>query len=165
MTTKRAADAVYARVQPDGSFVAADQISRNILRRKKITRNSLVRLVVSKPRDYGRWKKAHQLGTFIALNIEEFARFTLESGRVDSHGALKHLQVLSGVECDEARITISTNEEILMRTPLSLAFDEMDETRFQAAYAGFCQYVINRWWPDMDEFQIEQAASLIGLSS
>lgn len=165
MTVKRAADSVYARVTDDGMFYPADQISRAILRRKKITRGSLVRLVVSKPRDYGQWKKAHQLGTFVATHLEAFDSFQREDGKVDSHGALKHLQLISGVECDEARITTPGGEELLARTPRSLAFDEMDEGQFQAAYAGFCQYLIRQFWPDMTEWQIEAAACLVGLSS
>jgi hypothetical protein len=162
---KRAADSVYARVTNDGMFYPADQMSRDILRRKRITRGSLVRLVVSKPRDYGQWKKAHQLGTFIAINLEAFDRFQGEDGKVNSHGALKHLQFLSGVECDEAHISTPNGEKLLARTARSLAYDEMDEGEFQAAYAGFCQYLIRQFWPDMVERQIEEAASLVGLSS
>jgi hypothetical protein len=162
---KRAANAIYARVTADGSFVPADQLSRNILRRKKIRRGDIVRLVASKPRDYGQWKKAHELGTFIANNIDEFERFATDDGKIDSHGALKHLQALSGIECDESRVILEDNSVALIRTPRTLAFDEMEEGEFQAAYAGFCQYIINRWWPSMTAAQIEHAASLVGMAA
>lgn len=162
---KRAADSVYAVVTPDGMFMPADQISRDILRRKKFRRGDQVRLAVSKPRNYQQWKKAHQLGTFVAQNLEAFERFTAEDGKTDSHGALKYLQFLSGIECDETRVTTPSGEEMLARTPRSLAFDEMDEGQYQNAYAGFCQYLVTTFWPSMDESQIEQAAGLVGHSA
>jgi hypothetical protein len=163
-TTKAKKQHVYARVRADGALVMADQFSEAEMRRRKIRRGDLIRLVVSKKRDYTQWKKAHQLGTCIADNIDEFFRFQLENGKADSHGALKHLQRLSGVECDDMEMEIPGIGKMLIRQPRSLAFDEMEEGEFQAAYAGFCQYLINRWWTDMDQAGIEQMASLVGLS-
>jgi len=162
---KRSADAVYARVTDAGTFEPADQVSRDILRRKRLHRGDEVRLVVMKPRNYQQWKKAHQLGTFIAQNLDAFERFQMENGRTDSHGALKHLQFLSGVECEEAEIQLPDGRFVMARMPITLAFDEMDEGRFQAAYAGFCQYIIDTWWSDMDQHQIEDAATLVGLAA
>lgn len=165
MSTKRSADSVYARVTEAGAFEPADQISRDILRRKRLRRGDQVRLVVMKPRNYPQWKKAHQLGTFITQNLEPFSRFQMENGRTDSHGALKHLQFLSGIECEETMVTLPDGMEVLARTPISLAYDEMDEGRFQSAYAGFCQYLIDTWWSGMDRFEIEEAATLVGLAA
>lgn len=165
MSSKRSADSVYARVTEAGMFEPADQTSRDILRRKRLRKGDQVRLVVMKPRNYQQWKKSHQLGTFIAQNLEAFERFQMENGRTDSHGALKHLQFLSGVECEETMVTLPDGTEVLARTPISLAYDEMDEGRFQSAYAGFAQYIINTWWSGMDAQQIEDAATLVGLAA
>jgi hypothetical protein len=162
---KRSEGAIYARVTDAGTFEPSDQVSRDILRKKRLRRGDHVRLVVMKPRNQQQWKKAHALGTFIAQNLEPFGRFQMEDGRTDSHGALKHLQFLSGVECEETMVTLPNGTEVLARAPITLAFDEMDEGRFQAAYAGFCQYLINTWWSDMDERQIENAATLVGLAA
>lgn len=162
---KRPPDAVYARVTESGMFEPADQVSRDILRRKKLRRGDEVRLVVMKQRNYQQWKKAHQLGTFIAQHLEPFERFQMENGRTDSHGALKHLQFLSGIECEEAEVELPDGRVVLARMPITLAFDEMDEGRYQAAYAGFCQYLINTWWSGMDQSEIEDAATLVGLAA
>lgn len=156
---------IYARVMNDGSFVCADEFSASEMRRRKIKRGDMVRLVVSKPRNYGHWRKAHQLGTLIAQNIDDFAEFQLENGRVDSHGALKKLQRMSGVECQDTEMVLPNIGKLLVREPLSLAFDEMEQGRFDAAYAGFCQHLINTWWRDLDQQQVEDMASLVGLSS
>ncbi|MES2488534.1 MAG: hypothetical protein V4607_01995 [Pseudomonadota bacterium] len=165
MSAKRSADAIYAKVMEDGSFVAADDISASHLRRKKIRRHSIVRLVVSQPRDYPKWKKAHELGTYIANNLEDFSKFQLPNNRTDSHGALKHLQALSGVECEESFVKLSTGDNMMIRTPRSLAFDEMEEGQYQAAYSGFCQYLIDKYWHDLTENQIANMASLVGLAA
>ena len=159
----RRSDAVYAVVTDDGKFAPADQFSRDILRRKKFRRGDSVRLVITKPRNVLQWRRAHALGTLVAQNLDEFQRFAGEDGRIDAHGALKHLQFLSGIECDETRVRLPTGEELLARTPRSLAFDELDEGQFQAAYSGFCQYLINNFWTDMDADAIEQAAGLVGM--
>lgn len=156
---------IYARVMNDGSFVCADEFSASEMRRRKIKRGDMVRLVVSKPRNYGHWRKAHQLGTLIAQNIDDFAEFQLENGRTDSHGALKKLQRMSGVECQDTEMVLPNIGKLLVREPLSLAFDEMEQGRFDAAYAGFCQHLINTWWRDLDQQQVEDMASLVGLSS
>jgi hypothetical protein len=162
---KRAADAVYARVRDDGSFVPADAESSAVLRRKRIKRGALVRMIVSRPRDYQQWRRAHQLGTLIAQNIEAFERFQLDNGRVDSHGALKHLQHLSGVECEDSELDVPGLGKLIVRQPRSLAFDEMDEVQFQAAYAGFCAYLRKTWWPSLSDDQIAEMASLTGDSA
>jgi hypothetical protein len=96
------------------------------------------------------------------MNIEEFERFQQVTGKIDSHGALKHLQALSGVECDESRLEVPGLGPMLVRTPISLAFDEMDQPRFNAAYAGFCDYLKRRWFEGMEQWQIEEMANLVG---
>lgn len=156
---------VYMRVRPDGSLVCADTFSQSEMRRRKIKRGDLIRLAVSKPRNYTQWKKAHALGVLIATNIDEFERFMGEAGKADAHGALKHLQRLSGIECEEYETEVPAVGKLTIRMPASLSYDEMDETRFQAAYTGFCAYIVKRWWHDLDEAQIEQMASLVGLGS
>lgn len=161
---KRKPRYVYARVQEDGDLRCEDEFSRASLRTKKIKRGMRVRIAVSKERDYGQWKKAHELGTCITQNIDEFEQFDLGNGKYDAHGALKHLQKLSGVECDDSIIDIP-NGKLTIREPRSLAFDEMEECRFQEAYAGFCAYLRSRWWADMDDAAIEQMASLVGMGS
>ena len=152
----------YMRVQRDGSLRCADPYSVDAIKRLKPRAGDLVRVVFSKPRDYEQWKKAHALGTVIALNIEDFAEYQLPNGKVDAHGALKKLQRLSGVECDHNEIELQGVGKIMLRVPNSLAFDEMDEAQFQAAYAGFCAYIIKTWWPTIDYDAIEEMASLVG---
>jgi hypothetical protein len=165
MPSAKAADAVFARVQTDGTFQVQDEHGRAILRNKRIRRGERVKLTVRRLRDersYRQWKAAHALGALIAQNIDEFAQFQLDDGRIDAHGALKHLQALSGVECEETLVTLDNGDQVLCRFPRSLAFDEMDEPRFQSAYAGFCAYLRKRWWHELEDWQIESMANLVG---
>ncbi len=155
----------YAIVQADGSFRCADQYSRDLMHRAKLQRGQLVRFSVQKPRDYTQWKKAHALGTLLVQSLEDFAEFMGEKGKPDAHGALKKLQRLSGVECEDSEIQLPGLGKVIIRQPNSLAFEEMEETRFQAAYAGFCDHLVKTWWGDLDQADIEHMASLVGLSS
>lgn len=159
MTSKRKKPQyAYLRVQADGSLRCADDFSRESIRKLKPKVGELVRCQLSKPRDYAQWLKAHKLGQLIVENLDEFTG-------METHAALKKLQALSGVECDVTSIELPGMGVFQATQPRSLSFDEMDEAEFQAAYAGFCQYLINRWWSDMDQDQIEQMASLVGLAA
>lgn len=153
---------IYARVRDDGAFVCEDAASRSMLRAKKIRRGQLVRLVVTNQRDYGQWKKAHALGTLITQNLDDFAEFMDDAGKVNSHGALKKLQRMSGVECEDSEIELPGMGRVLLRQPRSLAFDEMEEGEYQAAYAGFCAYLKKMWWHDLSQDEIQEMASLVG---
>lgn len=163
--TRRKPRQAYVRVERDGSLRCADEFSRDAIRKCKPKPGELVRVVFSKPRDYGQWKKAHQLGALIAINIDEFAEFQHESGHIDAHGALKKLQRLSGVECEDSEIELPGLGKLTIRVPSSLAFDEMDEPRFQSCYATFCDYLKKRWWNDLEQWQIEEMANLVGTAA
>lgn len=154
------ADDVFCRVTDDGKLAPADDASKAMLREKGLRRGELVRMKVVRIRDereYEQWKKAHQLGKLIARNIEEFERFQMENGNVRAHAALKHLQFLSNIECDETMVTLADGTEIIARQARTLAFDKMGHEQFTAAYKGFCDYLRKRWWGDeLDERQIEE---------
>lgn len=156
---------IYARVQHDGALVCEDNASRSMMRRMRITRGQLVRIEVTKPRDYGQWKKAHNLGTLLAQSLDDFAEFALENGKYDSHGALKKLQRLSGVLCEQSEIEIPGIGKLSVSVPQSLAFDELDETEFQVAYAGFAAYIVKTYWHDLDQSDVEHMAALCGMSN
>lgn len=155
---KRKPRQAYVRVQADGSLRCADEFSRDAIRRHKPKPGELVRVVFSKPRDYTQWKKAHKLGQLIVENLEEFEG-------MDAHDALKKLQRLSGVECEDSELEVPGMGKLVIRQPRSLAFEELDEIAFQAAYAGFCQYLIKRWWTHLEEWQVEEMASLVGMAA
>lgn len=165
VTKKRSSPWAYAIVQADGSFRAADDHSRELLRSKGLKRMQRVRFKVEAERDYTQWKKAHALGTLIAQNLEDFAEFMRDDGKVDSHGALKKLQRLSGVECEQMELEIPGIGKLTVNQPLSLAFDEMDEIRFENAYTGLCQYLVAKYWHELDRVSIEEMASLVGMAA
>lgn len=148
----------YAIVQPDGSFRAADDQSRALLRSKGFKKLQRVRFKVEAERDYVQWKKAHKLGELIGQNLDDFAG-------LDAHEAIKKLQRLSGVECEQMQVEVPGMGTLNVNQARSLAFDAMDEIRFQKAYTGFCQYLISKYWPKLSEAEIENMASLVGLAA
>jgi hypothetical protein len=162
---KRPADSIYIRVRDDGSMICADMLSQAVMRRKKIRRGEVIRIKVLKLHDYSQFKKAHKLAWLLIDGVDEFERFGREDGTRDAHGALKHLQRISGVECDDQTLEIPGAGAIVIRTPRSLAYEEMPQDVFDAAYAGFCDYIKKTWWKNLDQADIEQMASLLGEGS
>lgn len=156
--TKRKPQHAYLRVEPDGALRCADEFTRQRIRKFKLKAGSRVRVTFSKERDYKQWKRAHQLGTLIAENLDDFAG-------LDSHDALKKLQRVSGVECEQSEFEVPGFGKLLLNLPRSLSYDEMDETRFQSAYSGFCRYLVDHYWQTLDEAGIESMASLVGMGS
>lgn len=160
---------VYLRVVANGSLVPADADSRDALAARRFRTGMLLRADVVRADDsrlYWQWKKAHQLGTYLTHNLDEFDRFLdARTNRANAHGALKHLQFLAGVECDDTVIVMPDGTRMTHRAPRSLAYERMGQEQFEHVYAELCQYVIRRWWPTMEQWQIEQGASLVGLAA
>ena len=140
-------------------FVPADAVSEELVRRKRLRQGDLVRADVTKTdeRNGRQWRAAHALGKLIAENSEQFEEFAS-----DPHAALKRLQVLSGVGCDDQLISHPGLGKMLVRTPRSLAFDEMPQDEWEAVYSGFCEYIRTHVWPGLTDEQIQDMARLTG---
>lgn len=145
---------VMLRVTGEGSFIPADGISQRMCRKKKLRTGAVVSAVLSLPRDYQAWKRAHKLAQLMVENTDEFSGF-------DTHAALKRLQVESGAACDLFNILTPDGESVEYRIPRSMAFDEMDELEFGAAYTLLCQHVVNFYWQSMTPDQVDAMASLV----
>lgn len=154
---KKNSRAIMLRVTNDGRFEPADDISRDVCRKRKYRVGDILSADVKGARNYVQWKRAHKLGQLLAENIDDFSGW-------NCHRVLKRLQIETGIGCDE--YPIKTDYGMLMhRVPLSLAFDEMDEGEFQEIYAGFCQHIIDTYWHDLSHDQINDMASLVGLAA
>jgi hypothetical protein len=146
-------------------MVAADRFSADMLKGKNIRRGDKVRAWVGKERDGRSWNRAHALGQLLVDNIEGYEH-------LNAHQALKRLQTLAGVECDDTMITGVTVPcphcgghlevpAMQARAPRSLAYDHMDEMVFQTVYTALRKYIKDNYWPECSEAQIDQMASLV----
>ena len=161
---KATVDGVVRRV-----MVAADRFSADMLKGKNLNEGDRVRAWIGQERDSRSWGRAHALGQLLVDNVDGYEH-------LNAHQALKRLQALAGVECDEQIITgtelpcphcgaMSEVPAMTARSPRSLAFDSMDEEDFQTAYTAMVRYIIANHWPDCSESQIEMMSSLCGQSS
>ena len=112
-----------------------------------------------KPRDPKQWGRAHKLGELLIENIDDFANCP------DAHYVLKRLQVETGLGCELMEIRSEAFGIVQQRIPKSLNFGDMDDCEFNEIYAGFCQHIIDRYWPTMTQEEIEQIAKLVGMAA
>lgn len=137
-----------------GALVPADTFSAAALNRR-VRVGELVACEVSKPRNGKFWRLAHQFGTLIRANVEQFSHLT------DSHAVLKRLQIEADVACEVIRLNMPGIGPVDYRTPMSLAFESMEEPDFKAVYGGLCRYVARTYWPGLTPEAVEQMALMM----
>jgi len=143
------------RVTKDGNFEPADEISRQVCRRRKFRVGDILAADLRKPRSLVQWGRAHRLGQLLLENTDDFIG-------MDAHRVLKRLQVETGIGCDEMPIKAPGLGMVIYRIPRTMAFDQMEEGEFQEIYGGFCQHIIATYWPALTEDEIDQMAGLVG---
>ena len=137
-----------------GVLYPSDDYTTERLRAKGYHVGDVLSATLTKQRSPGFNRLAHQLGALVGQNIEEF-------GGLDAHKVLKRLQIESGVACEETAIKIPGYGMMMHRTPQSLAFDAMDEGEFRECMTGLSRWISTQYWPQMDEDQILNMASLM----
>lgn len=156
--SKKRSRAVMLRITPDGRFEPADDLTRQMLRERGLHIGDVVSADITMPRSYRQWMRAHKLGQLIAENIEDFQG-------VKAHQVLKRLQLEGNIGCESIAYRIPEYGMVEQRIPKTLNFADMDETEFQEIYGQMCQLIINRYWNDLSQQQIETMANLVGLAA
>jgi hypothetical protein len=150
MKSKRRPERIALRVVK-GGFQPADDLSASRLRLKGYAVNDLVFAEIKKPRSPGFHRLAHRLGSLIAENVEAF------SG-MDAHSVLKRLQWEAGIGCEEIGVNVPGVGMAMMRWPLSLSFESMEEGEFREVISGLCRHVSEKYWPSVSPEQVERMA-------
>jgi len=172
-----------ARLEGEGALVPSDGITAARMRERGYRIGETVLAALSKPRNPGYHRLAHALG---AMAVEQLPGFE----RLDAHGALKRLQVESGVGCEELMVRSprlwsrvieqvesamgrpfarvlreSLNEagapEIPVRVPRSLAFSSMDQSEFESTVRGIARHIAEAYWPELDEDAVLEMAEIM----
>lgn len=125
-----------------GCLIPADSYTQRRLRELGYKRGDLVFSEFFKPRNPLFHRLAHRIGTLCVRSIEAFAG-------MDAHDALKKLQLDAAVECEESRAIVPDVGVMTVLTPISLAFESMEEGRFQAFVRRVYDHIAHRYWPDM----------------
>lgn len=154
---------------------------RRILTERRYRLGDDLRAELSKPRIVSQYRKAHLLGALVVAQIDGFERET-------QHSAIKRLQRESGICCDIETVDAGPVIDSMIRaancmlgeriatflgkhlpkirwlnllTPQSLAFDSMEQGEFERFYAGICAHLVEHYWPNLDQEQIEDMAELM----
>lgn len=134
-----------------GGYAPADSSAAAVLRKSHRV-GDLVFAEFKKPRNPGFHRLAHALGSMIVENIEAFAH-------LDSHSALKRLQIEADVGCDHLALNFPGVGPVMYRQARSLSFESMGEDEFKSVIAGMCAHVAKTYWPTLSAEEIEQMAS------
>lgn len=124
------------------------------LRERHLQPGQVLRADLARPRNLSQWRRAHLLGALVLHQCPGFEA-------LDAHGAIKRLQVDSGVGCDLEAITVPGVGVLERRLPRSLAFDEMDEGEFRQVWLGLCRHLIATYWPTLAVEDVERMAELM----
>ncbi|SDY38179.1 hypothetical protein [Nitrosomonas sp. Nm58] len=133
-----------------GALVPADSYTSERLRVRRYRIGDLVAVIISKIRSPGFNRLAHRIGQLVVANIDDFHG-------MDAHDALKKIQLEGNIACDEMMVDFGEGE-VKYRIPRSLSFESMEEGEFRQVAVKFCEYIANRYWPDLDPEQIEHMA-------
>ena len=101
---------------------------------------------------------------------------------MDAHKVIKRLQLEGNIYCDEIAIKpysilivdsilkavkpildlfglkLSDDSLLIIRIPISLSFDSMDEAEYHDCAKRICRLIAERYWPNLEPLQIEEMA-------
>jgi len=137
--------------QQRAAFVAASDADGSILKERGYKMNTKIRAELKQPRNPRFNGLVHGLGKVLTQNIERF------SG-MQSHDAIKALQMESGVYCDREEFDIPGLGKLTRAVPQSLSYDSMGEESFQDFWAQCCAYLVATDWPSLTEERLTEMA-------
>lgn len=147
---KRKKRHVLMRVEK-GALVPDNPLAAAELRARGYRIGDTVKVEISKARNPGFHRLMHRFTTLIADNIDAFAG-------MDAHRVLKRLQLEANVWC-EATVLQIEGMQVIHRTPLSISFDNMDETEFRDLSRDLARHVCREYWPTCTPEEVEQMAA------
>ena len=149
---KRRAERLAFRVTATGLEIA-DTFSAARFKAKGLNAGDLVFAEIRKPRNPGYHRLAHALGQIVVDNIDEFEG-------MDSHAALKRLQLEANVACEEIAYRVN-GMSIVQRIPLSLSFESLDQSEFESVFMGVCRHLARVYWPSATADEIAAMADVM----
>lgn len=138
-----------------GSLIPADASTQSRMRERGYKVGDLVFAEITKPRNPKFHRLVHRIGSLCAQNIESF------SG-MDAHKVLKRIQWEANIGCEEIGVQVPGVGLAMMRWPLSLGYESMEEGEFHEVSRQFCRHIAKQYWKTLTEDQIaEMAESMV----
>lgn len=112
-----------------GALVPSHPVDRRSMRERKYNTGKQVRATLRMDRNPMFYRKAHVLSGWLADNVERFQGLS-------QHDALKKLQELSGIGCEQVDYDLPGIGKLTRTEAESLNFADMDEGRFVELWSG-----------------------------
>jgi hypothetical protein len=116
------------------ALVAAHPIDARLMKERGFRLNHEYRADLKQARAVWMHRLMHKIGGLMVDNVEGW-----ES--LKSHDAVKRLQRESGVCCEEIEIEIPGLGKLVAKQAESLAFDEMEQDRFEQLFEGITKHI------------------------
>ena len=150
MKSKRAKRTIYLRIAK-GHLDPADGYAAKQLRERAYHVGDVIEATLKKLNNPGFNRLHHRIGQLCASNIEAF------SG-MDAHQVLKRLQWEAGIHCEEVGVQVPGIGLAMMRFPLSLSFDDLEDGERHEVVRRMCRHISEKYWPSMSPEHIEEMA-------
>lgn len=137
-----------------GALQPADQFSARELANRNYRVGDLVKGDITKPNNPKFNRLIHKIGVLASIHLDDFKN-------LDAHDVLKRLQIEGGIACDEIAIKVDGYGMMMHRQAKSMSFEEMEEGERSKMAKAFCNYIAEKYWPDMSPDQIEAMAEVV----
>jgi hypothetical protein len=146
----RKPERVPFRIREGNTLVPFGTIAHSMLERRRYQNGDMVFCTVVKARHSGHWRLAHALSGMLVENCDDFKH-------LDSHTALKAVQLFSGAGCDLLQVCGE-----VVKIPRSLAYESMDQGEFNQVFTAMVRWIVDNVWPELTVEQVEHQAEMIG---
>lgn len=116
------------------AILAAHPIDRRLMKERGFKAGDEVRVEVKQKRVEWQHRLIHKIGVLMVDNVEGWEQLT-------SHDAVKRLQRESGTCCEEMEVDIPGVGRLMVKQAESLAFDEMEQDRFEQLFDGITEHI------------------------
>lgn len=137
-----------------GVLAPQDEFARERLREKGYRQGDIVAADLFKERTSYLNRRAHAFGKLLTHHLDAFDGMT-------AHTALKRVQIESNAHCDEIGLNFPGMGPCVYRIPKSFNFKDTDEAAFKAAFGSMCAHVRKRYWPELQEDQIDEMVKVM----
>lgn len=137
----------------DGGFFPADNWTNERIRLKGYKSGDLTAHNIKKHRKYWHHKKVHKFCVLLSRNVDEFKN-------IDAHNILKRIQLEADIYCEHIMLKMPQFGPVEYRQAVSISFDSLDQGEFEDLFKQLCDYVAEKYWPDMNKEQVERMADM-----
>lgn len=121
-----------------GCFVPTHPVDQRLARERGYRKGHEYRAELKQARVTWQHRLIHKIGQLMVDFVDDWEQLS-------SHDAVKRLQRESGVCCEEVEIDIPGMGKLVAKQAESLAFDEMEQDRFELLFDGITEHIGKRY--------------------